>query len=134
MESAIATVQRVDAAVGALQPSQALAAILDYASDLNRYIDERAPWKAGKAEPGSEAKELAGTTLHNACEGLRVIALLLAPFLPESAHGIATRIGQADLIGRSRLPSDAMSWGQVPAGTRVAKGTALFPRLEKPTE
>lgn len=134
MERAIETVQRVDAAVGAMQPSQALAAILEYASDLNRYVDERAPWKAGKAAPGSDAKELAGTTLHNACEGLRVIALLLAPFLPAAAQGIATRLGQGDAIGRSRLPNDAMSWGQVPAGTRVAKGAPLFPRLEKPAE
>ena len=105
---------RVDAALEAVQPHLALAAIVEYASAVNRYIDARAPWKTAK-QP--ETADQARTTLHFASQALGRLSVLLAPFLPEAAAEIRARGGADDD-------------GAVAAGTAVRKGAPLFPRLE----
>jgi methionyl-tRNA synthetase len=120
----------VAVALDAVRPHDALAALLALASEVNRYLDGQAPWKAAK-EPGGEPR--LHTSLATACEGLRVLALLLGAFLPRAARGIAERIGTPDLLERARLPADA-AWGGLAAGTPVASGPPLFPRIEKPAE
>lgn len=114
-EHADAARARVDAAMEAVQPHLALAAIVEYASAVNRYVDGRAPWKSAK-QP--ETAEQALTTLHFACDALGRLSTLLAPFLPAAAGEIAARLG----LG----PGDTA----VAPGTPVRKGEPLFPRLE----
>ena len=58
-----------------------------------------------------------------------MIAVLLGPFLPESSAKILAQIGcdvPAAPLAR------ALGWGQLAAGTKVAKGELLFPRIETP--
>lgn len=105
---------RVDAALEAVQPHLALAAIQEYASAVNRYVDARAPWK-GARDPATLPQ--ARTTLHHACLALGRLSALLAPFLPAAAAEIAARVG-------------AGADGAVVAGTPVRKGAPLFPRVE----
>ena len=119
----------VEGHLARLRFHEALASLQAFASEVNQYLDARAPWKAAK-EPGGLGA--ARTTLATACEALRVLALLLHPFLPESAQRIAERLGVPDLLQRARLPGDAAAWGRLPAGAAVTKGEALFPRLEAP--
>jgi methionyl-tRNA synthetase len=116
----------VAAALEALRPHDALSAVFAFASEVNRYLDAQAPWKAARQPDGEPRLR---THLATACEGLRVLALLLAPFLPEAARGIAERIGVPDLIERARLP-DAAAWGGLAPGTPIASGPPLFPRIE----
>jgi methionyl-tRNA synthetase len=125
--SAARTADAVAAHLGALRPHEALATVLSFASDLNRYLDAQAPWKAAKEPDGAGRVR---TSLHTSCEGLRVLALLLGPFLPEAAARIAERLGVADLLAGARLPDDARAWGRLTPGTPTARGTPLFPRLE----
>src|SRR5690606_20044345 len=115
--------------LAALRLHEAVAAVVGLASEVNRYLDAAAPWKAAK-EPGGEAR--VRTSLYTACQGLRAIALLLAPFLPASAAAIAERLGVPRLLAEARLPDDARTWDALAPGTPVTKGAALFPRLEAP--
>jgi methionyl-tRNA synthetase len=125
--SAARTAEAVAAQLDSLRPHEALAAVLSFASDLNRYLDAQAPWKAAK-EPGGAGR--VRTSLHTSCEGLLVLALLLGAFLRETATQIAERLGVRDLLDRARLPDDALAWGRLAPGTPTVRGTPLFPRLE----
>lgn len=120
--------RRVERALDALQPHQALVAIVEHASQVNRYLDVRAPWKLAK-QPGQ--RRAAAGVLYHACDAIRALAILLAPFLPETARGIVTQLGVPDLLDRV-APRDAESWGLLPPGTPIVRGMVLFPRLEKP--
>jgi len=129
--AAAATTDTVAHAMATLRPHDALAAILDLASTVNRYLDTQAPWKTAK-QPDGEAR--VRTSLATACQGLRALALLLAAFLPNAAQGIAERLGVPDLLAGARLPDAAQAWGALAPGTRIDKGAALFPRIELRTE
>jgi len=59
----------------------------------------------------------------------RIAALLLAPFLPDTAPQILERLGQSGALSDARLPEDA-AWGGLAAGAAVSKGAPLFPRVE----
>jgi methionyl-tRNA synthetase len=108
---------------------RALEAIFELVDVVNRYLEQRAPWKAAKQEG---AEQLVATTLYTGCEALRCIALLLAPFLPETSATIFERIGLAGALDGAHILDDACTWGRSTAGTPTTKGAALFPRLDPP--
>ena len=106
----------------------ALTEILRFAGALNAHLDATKPWKAAK-EPGGDAA--VRDSLYAACEGIRVLSLLLSPFLPETARAIRGRLGLAE--------ADVTAWDDLVraplAGNEaVQKGAALFPRLELAAE
>jgi len=108
---------------------RALEAITGFADAVNRYLEERAPWKLAKQKPPGWEADLA-TALYTSCEALRVVALLVAPFLPDTAPVLLARLGLPDALARARLPDDAARFGALEPGTPVAKGAPLFPRVE----
>jgi methionyl-tRNA synthetase len=112
----------VDLALAELRFHEALAAVMAFSTDVNRYLDAEAPWKAAK-EPGGEAR--VRTSLATASAAIARLAALLSPFLPETAGRIAARFGAADA---NALPVP------LPAGTAVRRGAPLFPRLELPAD
>ena len=95
-------------------------------SRANKYIDETAPWTLAK-DPAK--KERLDTVLYNLAEALRIIAILVSPFIPHTTPKILAQLG---------LPSDqplsladAKVWGVLPEGTVVVKkAEAIFPRIE----
>ena len=91
----------------------------------NKYIDETTPWVLAKDEAKAERLQ---TVLYNLLESLRVIALLVSPFIPVSAADMWKQLGLADFD--KALLSDGQTWGGYPAGTKVCKGNALFPRYD----
>ena len=128
-EARRAVQRRAAEAVEALRVHDALAEIVAFASEVNRYLDGQAPWKAVK-EPGGEAR--ARTSLHHACQSLATLAALLAAFLPDTAAAIAERLGAPELLRPPVFGEDGLAHASVPAGARVVKGAPLFPRLEAP--
>jgi methionyl-tRNA synthetase len=123
------TVARVDEAMAELQLHGALAAVLELSSAVNRYLDARAPWKLAK-DPAT--RPLALASLYHVANALRVLALLLSPFLPGAARSLAERLGEPDLLERPDWPSEAADFARLPPGRRVERGAPLFPRLEPP--
>jgi methionyl-tRNA synthetase len=116
--------ERVQAHVSALQFREALEAVWEIVSTLNREVDDRKPWELHKQ--GREAE--LDVTLYVLCEGLRWLAHLLHPFMPEKASEMLRQLG---LDGEPAGPwSEEIVWGKLAAGTQTAPADALFPRLE----
>jgi methionyl-tRNA synthetase len=129
VEAALAeTAEKVDVAMQRFEFHRALEAIFALLDRVNRYLEEREPWKAAK----DERAHTVPTTLYTSCQALRGIALLLAPFLPETAPKILERLGLPGALEDTRLPEDAARWGVLQPGTPTQKGAALFPRVEPP--
>jgi methionyl-tRNA synthetase len=119
--------EKVDRHMRRCETHRALEAVFELVDAVNRYLEQRAPWKAAK-EPGSEQQ--VATTLYTSCEALRCIALLIAPVLPETAVEILTRLGIPDALAGAHLPGDVGRWGVLPAGAPTNRGTPLFPRVD----
>jgi methionyl-tRNA synthetase len=120
---------RVGGAIGELGFRDALEAIWDYVTALNRLVDERKPWALQKAGATAELDAV----LYELCEGLRRLAVLLAPFLPRTSAAIVAQLGLPP--GGPEPWATALRWGTLPAGLQTAPADApLFPRLEAPAE
>jgi len=117
----------VDGHVRRIELHRALEAIFGVVDETNRYLDTRAPWKAAK-DPARESE--VRTTLHGCCQALRSIAVLLSPFLPETASTMLERLGDPDALVTARLPEAAGDWNALAPGTATQKGAPLFPRIE----
>ena len=106
------------------QFSLALNEVFRLLDRANKYIDETTPWVLAKSE---ETKSRLLTVMKNLCESIRVSALLLTPFMPESCGKIFDLLGVCDR-GRSwdsrffREANDA-SWN-------TTTGAPLFPRID----
>ena len=108
-----------------LQFSQALVEIWKVIGECNKYIDATQPWVLGK-DP--EKKDRLGNVMFMLAECIRFVAVLIAPVMPRTPERIFKQLGVTD--------ETLMSWeglkefGLLPAGTKVCKGEALFPRLD----
>lgn len=116
--------EKCDAAVGSYQFSVALTEIWKVVSRANKYIDETAPWALGR--DGTKRARLAAV-LYDLCETLRVVSILLTPFLPDTAPKIQAQIG----VSPEELTyGSAAQWGVLSASATIRKGDALFPRID----
>lgn len=93
-------------------------------SRANKYIDETAPWILAKDE--AKAARLQ-TVMYNLAETLRIVAILISPYIPATSPKIYTQLGLE--IPEQFLLEDAV-WGKLESGTKVAKGDPLYPRIE----
>ncbi|HJC00133.1 MAG TPA: methionine--tRNA ligase subunit beta [Candidatus Flavonifractor merdavium] len=94
----------------------------------NKYIDENKPWLLAKDE--SQKNRLA-QVLYNLLECVRLAAVLLTPFMPDTCGKIFGQIGAgADL----RTWESAKTWGLLPMDAAVNKGENLFPRIDMEKE
>ncbi|GAC1658293.1 MAG: methionine--tRNA ligase [Vulcanimicrobiaceae bacterium] len=120
--------QRVDRLLFNLQFRDALEAIWELVTGLNRLIDERKPWALAKAGEATSLDAL----LYDLCEGLRWLAIMLAPIMPEKAGEMWRQLGLENGIDAPWKTS--LVWGGLAAGTQTSVGDPLFPRLESPSE
>ena len=95
-------------------------------SRANKYIDETAPWALAK-DPAK--KERLNTVLYNLAETLRIVAILVSPFIPHTTPKILAQLGLA--ADKPLSLAEAKVWGVLPEGTVVVKkAEAIFPRIE----
>ena len=90
----------------------------------NKYIDENAPWTLAK-DPANRAR--LATVMYNLLETVRICAVLLTPFIPDSAEKIFDQIGACPCC---RTWEKANVWGSLHPDVTVHKGEALFPRID----
>ena len=115
----------VDEQMDKLQFSQALAEIWKVIGECNKYIDLTQPWVLGK-DP--EKKDRLANVMLTLAECVRFAAVLIGPFMPSTPDRIFTQLGVTD---ESLKSWDSLkSFGMLPAGTKVCKGDALFPRID----
>jgi methionyl-tRNA synthetase len=103
--------------------NRAMEEIWTVVSRTNKYIDETAPWVLAKDEA---AKERLDTVMYNLAESLRIISILIMPFMHTTAEEIRRQLGIAD---ESALWADAAGFGKLGRPT-VKKGAPLFPRID----
>jgi len=114
---------RVREHITAMRPQDAVGEIVDLMSDANKFLADRAPWKAAKTDLPHAAE-----TLRASLECLRIAGTLLYPVMPDKATKLVERLGgKVDFEAASK-------WGLVKAGAPIMSGEPLFPRIELPKE
>lgn len=121
-DAALAAVENVDKLLSKYRVSDALEVILSLARRSNKYIDETAPWVLAKDE---DKKERLGTVLYNLLESIRFIAILVSPFMPETAEKIFKQIN-TQVTSYDSLKE----FGGLKAGEKVGTAEPLFSRLD----
>ena len=106
------------------QFQNALEQIFKTIQRANKYIDENAPWTLAK-DQGNRAR--LATVMYNLLETIRICAVLLTPFIPDSAEKIFDQIGACPCC---RTWEKANVWGSLRPDVTVHKGEALFPRID----
>ena len=120
--TAINAVEKVDKLLSEYRISDALDTVLSLARRSNKYIDETTPWTLAKDE---DKKERLGTVLYNLLESIRYIAILISPFMPETADKIFEQIN-SDVKDYDTLKE----FGGLKIGAKVGTATPLFSRLD----
>ncbi|MBD0316621.1 MAG: methionine--tRNA ligase [Nitrospiraceae bacterium] len=94
----------------------------------DEYIDKAAPWKLAK-DPNCSSH--VKTVLHTTAKALRLLAVVLYPFMPGTAEQLAKQLGLS-LDFSKPLSDDMYGWQAPLAGVTIAKGPGLFPRVLQP--
>ena len=121
---ATATKAKVEAYADEMQFSQALTELWALISRTNKYIDETAPWVLAKDEAN---RARLAAVMYNLCEAIRIISILVSPFLPHTAPKIQAQLGAPAAV---LSWEQAGEWGLLPAGFSVQKGEIIFPRID----
>ena len=114
----------VPAALDLFDITGALETIWELVRSLNRHVEQTQPWQLAKDE--ARAAEL-DQVLYELADGIRIAAIALAPYVPETAERILAALGQ---------PAD-LDWANVVSGRTVAAAgiqaaQPLFPRIDAP--
>jgi len=118
--------QGLPEAIEGLRFNVALDLIWGFIGALNKYIDERAPWKLAK-----EAQQDAlAQVMYSLIDGIRLVALAVSPFMPEAAKEIWRQLGMAAPMEAQRWET-AMRPGLLPAATATASPEPIFRRIEE---
>ena len=117
---------RVEEQVNAFQFSGALQEIWKLIGECNRYIDQTQPWVLGKSE---EAKPRLNTVLYTLAECVRRVAVCVSFVMPRTPERIFAQLGAEDAALKT-WESVCRPFAVLPAGLKVHKGEALFPRLD----
>ena len=109
---------------------KALGAIWEFISRMNKYIDVTAPWVLAKSKSSRPQLEL---ILYNLLEGLRVVAGLIYPVMPDTAASMTHHLG-LDADAPFYKMSLVSAWKTLLPGIQIPKSTTLFPRVELKAE
>jgi len=126
VSDAIEAVKReVPARLDLFDVTGAVDVIWDLVRSLNKHVEQTKPWELAKDD--AHAGEL-DRVLYDLADGLRVAAIALSAYLPQTAPRILQALGQ---------PED-LAWKNVEAGRTVTAAgigpaTPLFPRVDAPT-
>ena len=120
---ALDTKNRVDAKMEQLRVADAISEIFTLLRRSNKYIDETMPWALAKDETKQERLQ---TVLYNLIEGIRIAAVLLDSFLPETSKKILDQINTDQ-----RSYETVSTFGLYASGSKVTdQPQALFMRLD----
>ncbi len=118
---ALMTVKKVDENINSYHIADAVECVMNFAKRCNKYIDETTPWTLAK----NEEYDRLGTVLYNLLEAIRQIAVLLTPFLPDTAKAIFTQLN-TDITDYDSLSA----FGSLVSGNKVGQATPLFSRID----
>ncbi len=114
--------ERVAEGFDAVAVTPALDEIWRLVRRLNQYAQDEAPWQLAKDEGAAERLD---QVLYALAEGVRVVTVLLHPFVPASAERLLAALGDED------LSLDRAWFGAGGGGARIGELPPLFPRVER---
>jgi methionyl-tRNA synthetase len=123
---AVQTPLKVEAYMDGLQYSNALAEIWKLVSRANKYIDQTMPWVLAKDDNN---KDRLATVLYNLADCIRIISVLIGPFMPNTPRKIWAQLGIDH--GQGTEWEDVKQFGKLPTGIKVRRGNIIFPRIER---
>lgn len=118
------TPETVEKLLDQLQFSTALQEIWKTISRVNKYIDETTPWILAKDEKN---KPRLAQVLYNLTESIRIISILIQPFMPDTPEKIWNQFGISEAL---RSWESAKEWGKYSADSAVSEAEPLFPRID----
>ncbi|QXM06870.1 methionine--tRNA ligase [Crassaminicella indica] len=116
---------KLEEKMNALDYSNALEEIWKLVRRTNKYIDETTPWILAKDEA---QKERLNTVLYNLADSIRIISVLILPFMHTTSKRIWTQLGINH--GQGTAWEDTFEFGKLPSGIKVKKDAPLFPRID----
>ncbi|ADO82442.1 methionine--tRNA ligase [Ilyobacter polytropus] len=120
------TLESVEKSMSKLEFSKALEAIWKFISRMNKYIDETMPWALAKDE---DKKPRLAVVMNNLVEALYKVAVLVYPYMPESAQKIWEQLGFSEDIKDAKL-SVVSPWEVIKEGHNLGEAKPIFPRIE----
>ena len=122
-ELAVGVAPKVEADMDKFAFNNALEDIWTLVRRANKYIDEKTPWILAKDE--SKKAEL-DTCMHNLAESLRIVSILISPYMHTTSEKIRKQLGlwYSDIVWEDAFTFDMMQ------GEQVKRGDAIFPRLD----
>ncbi len=124
ISTALSTKEKVEEKMEELQVGAALDEIFKLLRRTNKYIDETSPWILAKNE---EDKERLATVLYNLLESIRIAAVLLESFLPDTSRQILDMLNT-----HQRSLESTESFGHLEEGGKViTKAPVLFARIDE---
>ncbi len=123
IDMALATAGNVEKKMDHLRVSDAMDEIWTLLRRSNKYIDETFPWVLAKDEA---KQERLGTVLYNLLESIRIAAVMLSPFMPETSEKIFKQINTSMTSYESIKTFDGIK-----AGDSVGVGEVLFARMDE---
>ncbi len=124
IRTVVETPEKVEDLLDQFQFSSALQEIWKAVSRTNKYIDETMPWILAKDE--GKRPRLA-QVLYNLAESIRIISVLIQPFMPETPEIIWKQMG---IDKDCRDWKSAFVWGKYSGNTPVCPGNVIFPRID----
>ena len=109
------------------QVSHALESLWVFVSAMNAYIESRAPWKLAKSSDPADRARLDSCLAHVA-EGLRLVATVLLPVMPQTCRKLLGSIGRPVPVAFE----GQLAWSWVGTGAKVADSCILFPQILPP--
>lgn len=119
---AVKTLSDVDKCFNEYKIADSIECILTLARRLNKYIDETMPWALAKDE---SKKARLGAVLYNLLEGIRYLAILLKPYMPDTSKEILAQIN-TDVTDYDSL----LTFGGLKVGESVGEPKVLFSRID----
>ncbi|MDI6741664.1 MAG: methionine--tRNA ligase [Smithella sp.] len=128
-EAALKAVGEVENSFQDMALHKALIAVWDFINITNKYIVENEPWVLGK---DSANKEKLTAIMYDLLAALRAIAVMLSPFMPQTAEKILRQIGFHD---DEQLNLNSIKQGNsLRVGSSLTRDEALFPRIVQEKE
>ncbi len=126
IDMAMLTVKEYEISMEKMELSPTIKNVWAFISRTNKYIDETSPWALAK-DPAN--KEHLNTVLYNLIESLRIISVLISPFMPVTAPKIWNQLGLTQAFKDVQL-DDIKTWGQTPSAIHIGTPEQIFPRIE----
>ena len=128
-DTAKAVTEKVNTLLDKMLFSDALTEIWTLIRRSNKYVDETQPWVLAKDD--SQKAKLANV-LYNLSEAIRIVSVLIQPFMPNTPKLIWKQLGVSE--GEATAWDSAKTWGVLPADTVYTKGDVIFPRIDMKKE